>query len=46
LKSETSAIDDEAKHSTEKDSEEVAAMQNKAQGEKTEIKAEAMASSQ
>jgi hypothetical protein len=44
-KSETSANDDEAKHSTEKDLEEVAAKQNKAQGEETVIKAKAVASS-
>jgi hypothetical protein len=45
LRSETSA-DDEAKHDTEKGPEEVAAKQNKAQGEETNIKAKAVASSQ
>jgi hypothetical protein len=46
LKSETSANDDEAKHSTEKGHEEVAAKQNKTQGEETNIKADAVASFQ
>jgi hypothetical protein len=45
LRSETSA-DDEAKHNTKKGPEEVAAKQNKAQGEETDIRAEAMANSQ
>jgi hypothetical protein len=45
-RSETSANDDEVKHSMEKGSEEVAAKQNKAQGKETEIRADAMASSQ
>jgi hypothetical protein len=44
LKSET-LVDDEAKHDTEKGPEEVAVKQNKAQGEETDIRAEAMASS-
>jgi hypothetical protein len=38
------STDDEAKHDTEKGPEEVAAKQNKAQGEETEIRANAMAS--
>jgi hypothetical protein len=37
--------DDEAKHSMKKGPEEVAVKQNKAQGEETEIRAEAVASS-
>jgi hypothetical protein len=45
LRSETSA-DDEAKHGTKKGPEEVAAKQNKAQGEETDIRAEAVANSQ
>jgi hypothetical protein len=44
-KSETLANDDEAKHSTEKGPEEIAVKQNRAQGEKTEIRAKAVASS-
>jgi hypothetical protein len=44
LRSETLA-NDEAKPNTEKGPEEVAAEQNRAQGEKTEVKAEAGASS-
>jgi hypothetical protein len=44
-RSETSP-DDEVKHDTEKGPEEVVAKQNKAQGEKTDIRAEAVASSQ
>jgi hypothetical protein len=38
--------DDGVKHHTEKGPEEVAAKQNKAQGEETDIRAEAVASSQ
>jgi hypothetical protein len=44
-RSETSP-DDEAKHDTEKGPEEVAAKQNKAQGEETDIRAKEVASSQ
>jgi hypothetical protein len=44
-KCETLANDDEAKHSTEKGPEEIAVKQNRAQGEKTEIRAKAVASS-
>jgi hypothetical protein len=44
-RSETLA-DDEAKHSMEKGPEEVAEKQNKAQGEETDIRVEAVASSQ
>jgi hypothetical protein len=39
-------VDDEAKHDMEKGPEEVAAKWNKAQGEETDIRAEAVASSQ
>jgi hypothetical protein len=45
-KSETLTNDDEAKHSMERGPEEVVEKQNKAQGEETEIRAEAGASSQ
>jgi hypothetical protein len=45
-KSETSTNDDEAKHIREKGPEEVAAKQNKAQGEETEIRVGTVASSQ
>jgi hypothetical protein len=44
-RSETSA-DDEAKHYTKKGSEKITKKQNKAQGEETEIKTKAAASSQ
>jgi hypothetical protein len=37
--------DDQAKHDTEKGSEEVATKQNKAQGEETDMRAEMVASS-
>jgi vacuolar-type H+-ATPase subunit E/Vma4 len=40
------SVDDEAKHITEKGLEKIAEKQNKAQGEETDIKADAVASFQ